>query len=49
MPICLSIVNIRLFVPGSYSFDVTNFSTANTIPSLPRKAIEVLQYDDQQN
>lgn len=38
----MSILNILLFAPASYSFDVTSFSTANTTPSLPRKATAVL-------
>ena len=32
---------MRLFAPGSYSFEVTNFSTANTTPSLHLNAIAV--------
>ena len=44
MPMCLSMLNILLFAPLSYSFDCTSFSTPNTIPSLPRIPIAVLKH-----
>ena len=47
MPMCLSIVKILLLVPGSYSFDVINFSTASTTPSLHLIATAVLGEETQ--
>ena len=44
MPTCSSTWNILLFAPGSYSFDVTSFSTANTTPSFPRRPITVPEF-----
>lgn len=35
---------MRRLVPGSYSFDVTSFSTASTMPSLPRRATTVPEF-----
>jgi hypothetical protein len=43
MPVFLSILNILLLAPGSYNFEVTNFSTAKTTPSFPLRPITVLQ------
>ncbi len=40
-PACLSIVKIRLFLPGTRSFDDTIFSTASTIPSSNFKPMAV--------
>lgn len=42
MPTCLSMLNMRLLDPSSYSLDNTSFSTPNTTPSLQRMATAVL-------
>lgn len=43
-PACKSIVAILLFAPGTSSLLCTNFSTANTTPSLQRKPITVPEF-----
>jgi len=43
IPTCLSIVNILFPVPGSYSLEVTNFSTPKITPSLHLTATAVLR------
>lgn len=40
-PTWFETLKIRLLAPGSYNFEVTSFSTANTTPSLPLNAIAV--------
>ena len=44
IPMCLSTLKILLLAPVSYNLDVTNFSTPNTIPSLPLIPIAVLKF-----
>ena len=46
IPTCLSMVKILFPVPGSYNFDVTNFSTPNITPSLHLTATAVLNVKD---
>lgn len=42
MPMCLSMLKMRLLEPSSYSLDRTSFSTPNTTPSLQRIPMAVL-------